>query len=107
MFDETGCQLRAKNEDGKYWYKFRRDYSKLIGKEAVEFGPPEVINKDGEPFTESIGNGSTVTIRVALFDTAKGVGHRLEKVRVDKHVAYVKAGSEAPTLLPPLEGEAF
>jgi hypothetical protein len=78
----------------------------LIGKEAVEFGPPEVIDKNGDPFKETIGNGSTVTIRVAMFDTAKGVGHRLEKVRVDKHVVFERADA-GPEVLPPLDGEAF
>ena len=107
-FDESGCQLRAKKEDGKYWVKFRRDHSKTIGKEVVEFDPPEVIDKNGDPITDSIGNGSTVTVRVALFDTAKGVGHRLEKIRVDNLVVYERPKIDAePEVLPPLEGQAF
>ena len=75
------------DEDGKY-VTFRR---KVAGPswEPV-LGPPKVTSADGKPFEGLIGNGSTLTVKVDVYDTAKGKGHRLEGVRVDELVVYEK-----------------
>jgi hypothetical protein len=62
----------------------------------VTYTPPEVLDKDNQPFTKLIGNGSTVTCKVIIYDTIKGKGHRLEAVRVDDWVEYVPEGSQSP-----------
>ena len=83
------------DEDGKY-VTFRR---KLATSWSNDIGPPEVVDSKGQPFKELIGNGSTITCKVEVYDTPKGPGHRLLAVRVDKWVKY-----EAPSA--PEETEA-
>jgi hypothetical protein len=39
-------------------------------------------------FTDAIGNGSTVTAKLSIYDSKFGKGTRLEAVRVDEHVPY-------------------
>lgn len=108
VFDESECQLRAKRDDGKHWYTFSRNHERVVKDNVVHFDPPEVVDFDGNPTTEFIGNGSKVTIRVALFDTSKGKGHRLEKIRIDSLVPYTPDKNKIPdAVLPPLEGVAF
>ena len=75
------------DEDGKY-YKFSRDNKKKFKDKVEELGPPKVIDADGSLFIENIGNGSTVTAKLVVFDSAFGKGTRLEAIRVDNHVPY-------------------
>lgn len=90
-FSESGLGLSVKeDEDGKY-IKLRRPEAKLMKGEMVEFGPPKIIDKNKKPFDGAIGNGSDVTAKIAVYDTIKGPGHRLEAIRVDKLVEYTKA----------------
>lgn len=91
---ESGIQLAPKTDEDGIFYKFRRDHQKIIKKELVEFGPPTILNPDETLFEGLIGNGSEVTLNVSVFDTQKGKGHRLNKVRVDKLVTYVPENKE-------------
>jgi hypothetical protein len=50
--------------------------------------------KDFEDPTR-IGNGSTVTCKISVYDTQLGKGHQLEAVRVEELVEYVKTEGEA------------
>jgi len=80
------------------YYRLRREPQKVIKGEPVLFGQPKVVVPTGEttaegipvvePFTKLIGNGSRVTVKVAVFPAGKFRGHRLESVRVDEHVPY-------------------
>lgn len=82
-FETTGSKLKLKaNENGSY-VKFKRGPN-------LKFGNlwPEVIDSEGEPFTDLIGNGSIATIKVVVYDSRYGKGTRLEKVRVDEHIVY-------------------
>jgi len=89
-YQESGMSMAIKeDEDGKY-VTFRRPMAKLIKQEMVKFAPPTVVDSDGNTFDKTIGNGSDVTIKVLVYDTMKGPGHRLEAVRVDKWVEYIK-----------------
>lgn len=63
-----------------------------IKKELVHFGPPKVIDKDGVPVTQLLGNGSEVVIKVVVYDSKKGKGHRLEAVQVHKLVVWEGSG---------------
>ena len=92
-FKESGLQLQPTDRNNDKWIRLRRPVSKLIKGEVVEFGAPKVLHPDGE--TEwnfdtdgLIGNGSTVTCKVVVYDSKKGKGHRLEAVRVDEHIKY-------------------
>ena len=91
--------LKVKNngkpEDGKMWVTFRR---------KGEDGAPQVVNVDGSTFTDSIGNGSEVTVKfeVESFVSKKYgtvVRSRLESVRVDKFVKYEKPTESGSTAM--------
>jgi len=85
----SGLQVQEKEgESGRFFYKFRRPVSKIIKNELVKFGPPSVLDKENKPFEGIVGNGSEVTIKLTVFDTIKGKGHRLEAVRVERLVEY-------------------
>lgn len=89
-FKATGVQLQAKVDDDGTWFQLRRKPKQLIRNEVVDFGTPKVIDAEGNLFDKPIGNGSTVTVKVAVYDTQKGKGHRLEALRVDEWVEYKK-----------------
>lgn len=107
-FDSSKIRVRPQvdENDGREYYRFRR---------SEEFGPPIVVDAEGKPFKEKIGNGSTVTLRVESYDTkSMGKGHRLMAVRVDEHKEFKVdpeyiAKREAAKLLnlPPVEGVQF
>ena len=88
-FEKSGLQLKVNvDETGSRYVTFRRPFMKLIKKELVKFDPPEVTTADGEKFKDFIGNDSTVIVKVNIFDTVKGKGHRLESVRVMELVKF-------------------
>ena len=88
-FQDSGLQIRPKDdEDGKFVI-FRRPAEKVIKSELVKFDPPKVWDAGNQPFDGIIGNGSSATVKVAVYDTVKGKGHRWEAIRVDKLVEYV------------------
>lgn len=96
-YKASGMSMAFKEDDDGSFVTFRRPEAKLIKNEMVKFTPPKVVNKDGEPISDNIGNGSDVTIKVIVYDTVKGPGHRLEAVRIDKLVEYA-GKKEASTL---------
>jgi hypothetical protein len=88
-FDDSMLRLEPKSFDDGDYIKVRCGAEKLINGELVKFGPPKVIDSAGNTFDPMhIGNGSTVTVKLAVYDTKKGKGHRLTAVRVDKLVPY-------------------
>lgn len=107
-FEASGCQLEVKEDtDGKY-VTFKRNsvefnYAK---KEEQENGPPVISIQTPEgtyvPFPDGlIGNGSIVTIRVDIYDTRNGKGHRLVSLGVDKLIEYTKTEGTAAQLAMP------
>ena len=86
---ESGLQGRPKTDDGGFWVTFRRPETKEIKGDLKRFEKPKVVNDLGEEVTDFVGNGSKVTVRVTVYDTRRGKGHRLEAVRVDELVKYV------------------
>lgn len=100
-FAESGMQLELKTDkEGGRYHTFGRATEKVIKGELVKFDPPNVIDAEGNPFSKNVGNGSHVTIRVSVYDTAKGKGHRLDTVRVNHLVPY-----EAQDDMPPVPAE--
>jgi hypothetical protein len=77
----------AKPEDGKHLVRFKRPHKKYNRKgELLEWacGAPEVswdFEEDGP-----IGNGSTVTVTVVVYQAGPMVGTRLKSVDVVEHV---------------------
>ena len=100
LYKDSGLQLelRPHEKDGLY-IKLRRPTTKKIKGELVEMGPPTVLIKRGEdfePFSDNIGNGSTVLVKVRVYDTQRGKGHELETVAVESLVPYEGGESFAP-----------
>lgn len=95
-YDKSGLRLKDReDEDGEY-IQFRRNHEGYYkGEEAHVFGPPTVLNEDGETITDLVGNGSDVTVKVEIYDTKMGRGHRMEAVRVNELVEY----NGAPTVV--------
>lgn len=92
-FRQSGAQLKLRGTEDEPFISFGRPAVSLGKKgQLIEHGPPLVLDHDGAPMSPKIlvGNGSTVTVKVDVYDTQKGKGTRLEAVRVDKLVEYVK-----------------
>lgn len=92
LFLDSGSRLKVKeDEEGNKWITFNRK-KEMVKRDGtvVEFGPPAVAWRDGEPddFNGNIGNGSKVTVKVEVYDSAAGKGTRLEAVRVEELVEY-------------------
>ncbi len=92
-YAKSGLRLRPK--DGVY--SFRRPEFKVIKGEKVVFGPPKLT---GVPEGKLIGNGSTVTAKVVVYDTQMGKGHRLESVSVDNLIEYKPEAEEPQVEVP-------
>lgn len=133
LFERSGLQLEPKeDEDGKY-VVFRRDTEKKMKKDFVEFTPPFVYDKDGTPLVQykdketgqnvysfdmkegieyeqvgepvMIGNGTLAKVRVSIYDTARGKGHRLENIKIIDLVEYTGSGRGVITADADLEVE--
>lgn len=102
IFAESGMTMTPKTQEDGTYITFRRPEMKLIKNEPVKFEAPAVTDKDGNKVESLIGNGSNVTIKVVVYDTVKGKGHRLEAVRVNTLVPYEKPqeGAAAPAVSP-------
>jgi hypothetical protein len=74
-----------KDEDG-YFANFSRPSSKVIRGRTVLFDPPVVIDNDGKPLTEDVGNGSMGTLKLMVypfnFMNKSGIAARWEAVKV-------------------------
>jgi hypothetical protein len=93
VIKKAGSQLKLDRKTGEY-IRIRRDTSKRIKGEVVEFTPPKLFNKDGTPYEGLfIGRGSTVEVTVSIYDSgseAYGKGTRLEEIRVLEEVEWEK-----------------
>jgi hypothetical protein len=96
IFDESGMTMQKKQDEDGTFVTFRRPEAKVIRDELVKFNPPEVLDAEGNKLEKLVGNGSEVTVKVIVYDTMKGKGHRLEAVKVNKLVEYVKQETASP-----------
>jgi len=102
-FARTGLKLKKKpvnkDDDAPEGLTFKRDLEgkeiedKKTGKiKVLGGGPIPVVDSDGQTLTCEIGNGSLVDILVNVYDgeykKRRYVGHRTEKIRVNKLVKY-------------------
>lgn len=103
LFNDSGCQLKVKEDKktGEKYVNFRRPTQKLIKDKIETFKPPVVVDKTNSPMTADIGNGSTVTVKVEIYNTRKGKGHTLEAVRVEELVPYEANKVVAPDEMVP------
>lgn len=97
-FDESGLNLKMKTDEGGSYVTFRRDPEKLLDGMAEK---PEKLIFDKEvskyvSFDKAIGNDSLVTVKVQVYDSQKGKGHRLEAVAVENLVPYENGDDDLP-----------
>lgn len=136
LIKESGIQKTVKeSEHGKYISLTRPTYKMMKGS-LVFFTPPAVEDKDGTVIVDYVdkelnkrvlsyeksaektitkrgtdvllGNGTVATVNVAVYDTMKGKGSRLESVKVLDLVEFhkepqglrpVRDGSESPLVV--------
>lgn len=93
-----------KNKDGRY--KFKR---KVKGKNG-DNSPPVVVDSNGTPFSDLIGNGSEVMVQYKKynweFSGKKGVGADLQALMVKELVPYGEGGLEFKFNKPDTEFES-
>jgi hypothetical protein len=87
-FDKTGSTLKKRTSPQGEYVTFRRPCE-----EVDENGYPvpvkvQVLDKNNNPTSDWIGNGSKVTCKVEMFKTKMGTKNRLLSVRVDELVPY-------------------
>lgn len=101
-FENSGIRVEVKADEEGTFVTFKRRDEELIKGELKVNGPPDVYLKDdmsGEYNlwkTGLIGNGSQVAVTVDAFDTANGIGHRLQRVFVDHLIPYESKATVAP-----------
>lgn len=100
VYDDSGMTMQKKRDDDGVFVTFRRPEAKVIKDELVKFDPPAVVDGNGNKLDQLVGNGSDVTVKVIVYDTMKGKGHRLEAVKVNKLVPYVKQEAAAGAVTP-------
>ena len=106
LLTTSGSRVEVKeNEEGKYVKLKRnktRSYTDKKTKQVIEedMGLPYVsmgVNEDGTiiPFHGLVGNGSTATVKVTVYDTkAYGKGTRLEALNIEDLVEYTPSAKE-------------
>lgn len=91
LLKTLGLQNKYKMVEGEEYITFRRDPNQSVfkGDDRVPAGAPQVLGVDPNV---DIGNGSDVTVRIAVYSYdnsyGKGTGSRLEKVMVNNLVEY-------------------
>lgn len=73
------------------YINLRRDCVKKIKGKDVNFDPPAVFTDEGKVDPDegiAIGNGSKVKVEFEAYDTAMGIGHRLNRIRILDLVVY-------------------
>ena len=88
LLKESGVQLKIREDDDGEFVVFSRPVERQYQDETKEFKPPKIFDKELVEIEDLIGNGSVITAKISVFDTAKGTGHRLEAIRVDNLVRY-------------------
>lgn len=97
----SGSRLKPKITDEGIVIKFKRKHTppNKDGQPIEELGgPPSVVDKDKEPWddTVSIGNGSKVKVAFTVYETKMGKGTRLDAVQVLDLVEYETEESDTP-----------
>lgn len=86
--------------DGTTWLTVKSTkYKEKTKKGPITFQDPAVVDANGNPFTQNIGNGSEVLVEAVLEQAGVGKALRLRKVTVLQHIPYVKPEVETTTLV--------
>ena len=98
LLKEVGYRGKFKEDEDGTFTKFSRDNVKQFSDRLETLGPPKVVGPDGKEWDSNvaIGNGSTCSVSLEVFDSKFGIGSRIESVKVLKHVPYEKTDESAP-----------
>jgi len=91
-----GNLVKRNPETKEVRYKVTRPHfeptmpNKDTGEQGVVFGPPKVVDADGNTWDENvlIGNGSDITVKINVWKGNKATKIRWDAVRVDNLVEY-------------------
>jgi hypothetical protein len=95
---KTRKQFRIDEETGEEYVEFRRYLHNNVSPKLG--GPPKVVDKENLPVEVAIGNGSTVTVKISTYDSKAGKATRLEGVRIEDLVEYVREQNESEEEMP-------
>lgn len=82
---------------GMFAGQFSRDVLKRDKNGAVEkeYTPLKVVDTQGNPFTEEVGNGSIVSVKLFCYRNSEGMlNTMLDTVVVVEHVPYIRESSD-------------
>lgn len=106
LFKKTGLRnarkdgVMADGSEAEFISFKRKAKKKNKDGDLVDNGPPLVVDALGKRIDVLVGNGSTGSITIAVYDTqfegAKMKGHELEKVEVEGLVEYEGTASGPP-----------
>jgi hypothetical protein len=94
LFKESGIRVQPKSDPDGDYVKFSCPPSYIMMGRKVDVPEIPVVDMEGKQVLDLIGNGSTISCLVEVYDTRLGKGHRLTKVRVEHLVPYVKQEGE-------------
>lgn len=79
-----------RDEDGDY-IRFKRPCQRKFNGEIKAFTPPVVLDKEGQPLTTLVGNGSDGIVKLEVYQFNKpryGRAARWESLRIDNLIPY-------------------
>jgi hypothetical protein len=100
LLKQAGSRVEVKEDEEGRYVKLKRPFSRIFTDKTtkepvqVELGLPAVgkgLNEDGTliPYKGLIGNGSSVDVKVSLYDTKQyGKGTRLEAINITTLLEY-------------------
>lgn len=89
-----GLKNVLKNTEDGPSMSFKRPTRKTMRNQVINFGPPVVVDKEGSPTLQAVGNGSDVTIKLLIYPYkvpgigTPGIGARWESLRIDNLVPF-------------------
>ena len=95
-FEDLKVKNHLKRDDDGDFVAIKRPVQKMIKGKVMGLAPPVIVDKDGTPTTEMIGNGSDVTVKCDYYSYKSPQGEpgnaiRLAGVRIDNLVPYTPA----------------
>jgi hypothetical protein len=93
-FKYLGVKTVLKKDDDGYYARISCPVQKLIKGRMVGMPPIQVIDKEGKPFHDPIGDGSTVAVKVVYYKYTsplgeKGAAIRWTGLKVMEHIPFV------------------
>ena len=92
-FNKIGLELKVRTNEttNEEYVRFSRKHDQLIKDAVVTFGPPTVFDDKGDVLDAigTIGNGTGGMVKVEVYQSAKGLGHRLMEVKLTDIVEFI------------------